>query len=100
MPKHLLSVADLSRTEIMFLIKNSIKIKRNPEKYSQKMKNKTLYMLFEAPSLRTRVSFETGMTQMGGHAIYYDMKESTIGKKETMKDLAEVVSRYCDIIMA
>ena len=99
-PKHFLSIADLSRKDIEFLIKNSIKIKKNPRKYSDSMEDKTLLMLFEAPSLRTRISFETGMTQMDGHAIYYDMKESTIGKKETIKDLANVVSRYCDLIMA
>jgi ornithine carbamoyltransferase len=57
-------------------------------------------MLFEKPSLRTRVSFETGMTQMGGHAIYYDIGTSTLGKKESIEDFARVVSRMCDVIMA
>ena len=99
-PKHLLSIADLNRKDIEFLIRSAIKIKKNPSKYSDSMEDKTLLMLFEAPSLRTRISFETGMTQMDGHAIYYDMKESTVGKKETIKDLANVVSRYCDLIMA
>jgi len=100
MVKHFLSIKDLSRKEIEFLIKKSIEIKKNPKKYSSAMKEKTLFMLFEAPSLRTRVSFEAGMTQLGGHAIYYSIDESTLGKKESIKDFTKTVSRYCDIIMA
>jgi ornithine carbamoyltransferase len=57
-------------------------------------------MMFEKPSLRTRVSFEVGMTQMGGHAIYYDISTSPMGKKESIEDTAKTSSRYVDIIMA
>lgn len=57
-------------------------------------------MLFEKPSLRTRVSFETGMFQLGGHAIFYSVADSPLGVKETISDLAKVVSRYNSVIMA
>ncbi|MBI2578836.1 MAG: ornithine carbamoyltransferase [Candidatus Aenigmarchaeota archaeon] len=98
--RHFLSIADLSKKEIEFLIKKALEIKKNPEKYSQNLRNKTLFMLFEAPSLRTRVSFEAGMTQLGGHAIYYDIAQSTLGKKESVKDFTKTTERYCDMIMA
>jgi ornithine carbamoyltransferase len=57
-------------------------------------------MIFEKPNLRTRVSFEVGMTQLGGHAIYYNVQTSPLGKKETIQDTAKTSSRYVDIIMA
>jgi ornithine carbamoyltransferase len=59
-----------------------------------------MLMLFEKPSLRTRISFEAAMTQLGGHAIYMDTKDAPLGKKESIADTAKVASRYCDIIMA
>lgn len=64
------------------------------------MHQKTLLMIFQKPSLRTRVSFETGMTKMGGHAIYYNVADSPLGVKETIADTAHVVERMVDIIMA
>jgi len=64
------------------------------------MEGRTLLMLFEKPSLRTRISFEVGMTQLGGHAIFYSIKDSPLGKKETISDTAKVISRMCDIAMA
>ena len=59
-----------------------------------------MLMLFEKPSLRTRVSFETGMTQLGGHAIYYSIAESPMGKGETIHDTAQCLTQYVDIVMA
>lgn len=97
--RHCLSMADLSQKEILFLIKFARQIKANPNKYKNILKNKTLLMIFEKSSLRTRVSFEVGMTQMGGHAIYYDVKNSPLGKKETVEDTARTASRYVDIVM-
>lgn len=76
------------------------RVKAQPAQFREAMAYKTLLMLFEKPSLRTRVSFETGMTQMGGHAIYYDIGTSPLGKKESIEDFARVVSRMCDVIMA
>ncbi len=84
----------------MNLIEKAIHIKKHPGRYSTALKEKTLLMIFEKPSLRTRVSFEAGMTQLGGHAIFYSVTDSPLGKKETMHDTAKTSSRYVDIIMA
>jgi len=98
--RHLLSLKDLSKKEILSLVDKGIAIKKNPNKYSTKLKSKTLLMLFEKPSLRTRVSFETGMTQLGGHGIFYSIADSPLGKKESLEDTSKTASRYVDIIMA
>src|SRR3989338_1843627 len=98
--KDLLSLSYWNNEMILDLIKHASKIKKNPEDYSEKLKNKTMLMIFEKPSLRTRVSFEVAMTQLGGHAIYLDAKDATLGKKETIEDTAKASSRYVDIIMA
>jgi ornithine carbamoyltransferase len=98
--RHFLTLRDLSGEELLDTIEKAIEIKANPEKYSNALARKTLLMLFEKPSLRTRVSFEVGMTQMGGHAIFYSIKDSPLGKKETVADTAKTASRYVDIIMA
>ncbi len=98
--KDLLSLSYWDNEMILDLIKHTYKIKKYPENYSNKLKNKTMLMLFEKPSLRTRVSFEVAMTQLGGHAIYLDAKDTPLGKKETIEDTAKASSRYVDIIMA
>jgi len=98
--KHFLSLANLSSKEMHMLINKGIAIKKNPSKFSNKLKGKTLILLFDEPSLRTRISFEAGMLQLGGHAITYHLSESTVGKKESPKDFSQVLSRYVDIIMA
>ena len=97
---HLLSLADLDSVNILDFISHTSKVKNNPERYKDALKNRTMLMIFEKPSLRTRVSFEAGMTQLGGHAIHLDAKDSPLGKKESIADTAKVSSRYCDIIMA
>jgi len=98
--KDLLSLQNLNKDMINDLISHASEIKNNPEKYFETLKNKTMLMIFEKPSLRTRVSFEVGMTQLGGHAIFLDIKDSPLGKKESIEDMAKVSGRYCDIIMA
>lgn len=62
----------------------------NPKEFANCLKNKTMLMFFEKPSLRTRVSFETGMNLMGGHAIYYNIKDSPLGAKENVYDTISV----------
>lgn len=98
--RHLSKISDLSRIEILEIISLAHQIKAHPQRYRKALKNKTLLMLFEKPSLRTRVSFETGMTQLGGHAIFYSTADSPLGKKETISDTAKVLSRMVDIVMA
>lgn len=96
--KHLPELSGFSKQELVDIIKLGIAIKKNPEKYSKKLAQKTMAMWFEKPSLRTRVSFEAAMTQLGGHAIYIDT--STTHSKAKIEDEIKCLSRYADIIVA
>lgn len=100
--RHLLSMKDLTGDEIMAILDKASELKGDREKAfkSAPMAGKTLGMLFQKPSLRTRVSFETGMTRLGGHAIYLSPIDFKIGERETTEDIAIVLSRYADVIMA
>jgi ornithine carbamoyltransferase len=100
MLRHFLTLKDLNPKELSFLIEKSMEIKKEPERFSNFLNKKTLLMIFAKPSLRTRVSFEVGMTQLGGHAIYYNVATSPLGKKESISDTAKTASRYVDLIMA
>ncbi|HMP73944.1 MAG TPA: ornithine carbamoyltransferase [Kiritimatiellia bacterium] len=97
---HLISLNDWSSELILEVLGLADDVKANPDGYARAMERKTLMMIFEKPSLRTRVSFETGATQMGGHAIFYDMATSPLSSgKENVADMVRVVSRYVDVIM-
>ena len=99
--KHLISLKDWSPEAIFEVLDLAVKVKAAPEQYADVLKQKTLLMIFEKPSLRTRISFEAGMTQLGGHAIYYDMSTSPMGGgKETIEDSIKVISRMCNMVMA
>ena len=98
--KHLISLEKISKTEILEIISLAEKIKKYPEKYKNKLNGKKLLMLFAKPSLRTRVSFEVAMLDLGGHAIFYDITNSPLGKKESIKDFSRVSSEFVDVIMA
>jgi ornithine carbamoyltransferase len=101
MNKDLLTLSTLTKEEFISILDLADDVKKNPQKYVKKLEGKTLLMIFEKPSLRTRISFEVGMTQLGGHAIYYDLSTSPLGKKkESVYDTAMTSSRYVDIIMA
>ena len=100
MVRHLLKVSDFSKIECEKVINKAIELKKNPKKYNSSLEGETLLMLFEKPSLRTRISFETGMQQLGGHAIFYSIKDSPLGKKENISDTAKVTSRFVNIIAA
>jgi len=98
--EHFISLRDCSREEIEEVLELASNIKKSPERYRDSMQGKVLVMIFEKPSLRTRVSFEVGMYQMGGDAIFYDMSTSPLGAgKETIHDTAKTLSRYADLIM-
>ena len=101
MKKDLLKLLDLTREDITKILDVADQMK-----YNQKhglphdcLKGKTLAMIFEKNSTRTRVSFEVGVYQMGGHALFLSGKESQIGRGEPIADTARVLSRYCDGIM-
>ncbi len=99
--KHLISLKDWSAEAIFEVLDLAVSVKAAPAQYADVLKQKTLLMIFEKPSLRTRISFEAGMTQLGGHAIYYDMSTSPMGGgKETIEDSIKVISRMCDLVMA
>lgn len=98
--RNLISLKDLSKEEMVSIIKLAEKIKKHPSRYQSKLRGKTLLMIFAKPSLRTHLSFEVAMLQLGGHAIFYSLSESVLGKKESIKDAAIVISRYVNIIMA
>ena len=98
--KHFISINDLTSAEIKKIFDLAISLKKNPQKYSKVLKDKTLAMIFEKPSLRTRVSFEAGMTQLGGHAIYLGPNDIQMGVRETPSDIARNLERMADIIMA
>ncbi len=102
MPSHLLSLADLSYADIINLLDDAsdLKEKRTRGKTSNALKNKTLAMLFEKTSTRTRISFEVAMTELGGHAIYLNYKDIQLGRGESIADTARVMSRYVHAIMA
>lgn len=102
--KHFLSIADLSREEAQFLLAEASRLKEesreHPARQRETLSCRTLAMLFEKPSLRTRVSFDVGMYQLGGYALYLSPAEVGLGKRESVHDVAKVLSRMCNGIMA
>jgi ornithine carbamoyltransferase len=96
--KDLLSISDLTRQDIDSLIRDSVKMKG--QGWSSVLGSKILAILFEKPSLRTRVSFEVAMRQLGGQAIYLSPPEVGLGERESVPDVARVLSRYVDVITA
>jgi ornithine carbamoyltransferase len=100
--KHYLSMADLTPTELMGLLERAKQLKEEWAAGGNRplLKGKTLGMLFQKPSLRTRVSFDMGMIHLGGQALYLSPNEIQLGKRETVPDVARVLSRYVDAIMA
>ncbi|CAG0944105.1 partial ornithine carbamoyltransferase, partial [Anaerolineae bacterium] len=100
--KHLLAIADLSAAEFNQYLTTAKKLKAEWRKGGNKpiLKNKTLGMVFQKPSLRTRVSFDMGMLHLGGQALYLSPNEIGLGQRESIADVSRVLSRYVDGIMA
>ncbi len=102
MNKDFVSIADFSSDwiEEVFNLTEDLKARQKKGELYHPLKGKTLAMIFQKPSARTRISFETGMWQLGGHALYLSPSDIQMGKRESTKDIAQVLSRYNSIIMA
>ncbi|WP_424192502.1 ornithine carbamoyltransferase [Ampullimonas aquatilis] len=99
--KHYLQFKDLNLDEYRYLIERTLLIKRRFKQYEtyHPLHDRTLAMIFEKHSTRTRLSFEAGMHQLGGSAIYLNTRDTQLGRGEPVEDAAQVISRMCDIIM-
>ena len=99
--RHFLTLKDFTKDEILEIIDIGINIKKNLKNkvYEKELENQTLGMIFEKSSTRTRVSFETGMFQLGGHALFLSNRDIHLGRGEPVKDTARVISSMCDMVM-
>lgn len=99
--KHFLQFSDFTQDEYAYVIERARLIKRKFKNYEPHhlLLDRTLVMIFEKNSTRTRLSFEAGMNQLGGAAIYLNTRDSQLGRGEPVEDAAQVISRMCDVIM-
>jgi ornithine carbamoyltransferase len=97
--RDLLSIAELSADEISTILRTALALKRDGGG-ERLLSGRTLAMIFEKPSLRTRVSFDVAMQELGGHAIYLNQAEVGLGQREPVADVSRVLSRYVDVIAA
>ncbi len=100
-PRHFLTLNSLSRSELESILDRAAELKRKfrRKEYPMTLRHRVLGMIFEKPSTRTRVSFEVGMAQLGGHAVYLARDGSQIGRGEPVEDTARVLSRMVDCLM-
>ena len=98
--QHFLADDQLNKQQILALITLAIDIKKQPEKYSQALAGKSVAMIFEKPSLRTHVSFDMGISKLGGHALYLGQQNGKLGERERVSDYAKNLSCYADAIVA
>lgn len=96
----LLTVASLSHADLRRVLATAHAFKREPARFARALAGKSVVMLFEKPSLRTRVSFEVGVARLGGHALYYDHGKERIGQRESVKDYAKNLERWVHAIVA
>jgi len=99
MAQNLLTLSDLTHNELSTILKESMRVKSNPEIYTGKLQGKQIGLIFEKPSTRTRVSLEVGISQMGANAIYLGNKDLQISRGENIKDTAKVLSRFVDALV-
>jgi ornithine carbamoyltransferase len=98
--RHVVSDRDLSASDVEEVLALAAQMKARPRDFGQTMTGKTLILLFMRPSTRTRVSFEAGMTQLGGHAIYMQPDTTQMSRGESLEDTARILSVYGDLIVA
>ena len=97
--RHFTRVADFTRDELELVLDTAARIREAPREEQHVLPGRSLGMIFQKPSTRTRVSFEVGIAQLGGHALYLRSDDLQLGRGETIKDTATVLSRYLDAIM-
>lgn len=97
--KDLVSLLDFDGEDLERILEVATEVKANPKHFADALSGRTLFMYFEKPSLRTRVTFEAGMTQLGGHAIYFTGADGKIGVRESVEDVARNLERWVDIAM-
>src|SRR5215467_5141850 len=97
--KDFLSIRDFTPPQVKQFLHVATQLKAYPNVYHTALQGKTLAMIFEKPSLRTRVTFDVGMEQLGGHAIYLSPAEISLGKRESVHDIAKNLERMVDGIM-
>ena len=98
-PRHFISLLDLTSDEFRGLISRASELKNNKDRDFQPLKGQVLAMIFEKSSTRTRISFEAGMTQFGGHALFLSPRDTQLGRGEPLEDSAKVISSMVDCIM-
>jgi len=99
MKRDLISISDLSTAEIENIFKLTAQLKKNKNKFANYLKGKSIALLFQKPSNRTRVSFEVGMYQLGGNALYLSPQEINLGVRESIADVSKTLSRFVDGIV-
>jgi ornithine carbamoyltransferase len=99
--RHFLTLKDFTKEEILEIIDIGLEIKNNLKNgiYKKELNMQTLGMIFEKSSTRTRISFETGMFELGGHALFLSNRDIHLGRGEPVKDTARVISSMCDMVM-
>lgn len=100
-PRHFLTLNDISKSELQFIIQRAIELKAllREGKAPEILKDKVLAMIFEKNSTRTRVSFESGVAKLGGHAIFLSTKDSQLGRGEPIEDAARCIASMVDMVM-
>ena len=97
--RHFTSVADVTAPELTLLLDLAMSFKRDRRRLDAPLAGKTLAQIFEKPSLRTRLSFDVGMVELGGHCVYLSPQEVGLGRRESVADVARVVSRMVDVVV-
>ena len=97
--KHFVDISDFNINKLNSLLKSAKEIKKNPNKFSNKCKNKTLGMIFQKESTRTRVSFAVGIQKLGGYGLELSTDSIGFGKRESAEDILRALSQYIDLLL-
>ena len=97
--KHFIDISDFKKAKLETIIKKAAQIKKNPNKFANKCKNKTLGMIFQKQSTRTRLSFSVGFQKLGGYSIELSSDSIGFGKRESYEDVVKTLSQFVNILM-